>query len=43
VHAHDMTKYEREECKRLVSEAKSFVVQETSGNTHTGCEETRAR
>jgi len=29
--AHDMTKIEREECKRLVSEAKSVTEDDTSG------------
>ena len=40
---HDMTKTEREECKRLVSEAKSMTEDEDSGDTRTGCEAFRGR
>ena len=41
--SHDMTKSEREECKKLVEEAKTRQAQDQSGNTCTGYEVPPAR
>jgi len=41
--SYDMTKSDREECKRLVNDAKSMSEQDSSGNSCIGCEATQDR